>query len=457
MFVLDLLWVVAASGIAILFVRFYFSAVPDFAEYFSTYILGSLAGSSIALLLSKTHRILFRYASFKSVLNIFLCAIIKIAFLAIPVFLQRGYILPHSELLLILDFTATILILILGKTILFLYPTKEELLDGEDVMKSVSRLNVAIYGTDPKSIAVVTRYENSKRYNVKGFITRDKAYDGKIIMDLPVTFVPKDLKDFYLKDVEAILFSRYEDMNADQALVSECNKRGICLLAIPGTDNTNYPGLEVQEIKHLLENNFIPDHMSGIERSAKRLIDLTFSAILIVVFSPLMLIVALAVRLNDGKPVLYKQERIGRFGRPFNIYKFRTMKLDAEASGPALYGGDDDPRLTKVGKFIRVHHLDELPQLFNVFAGQMSFVGYRPERKYFIDKIVEKDPRYAYLYQIRPGVTSYATLKNGYTDTLDKMLLRLKYDLYYLNHRSLLFDLKILWFTFLNIAIGKKF
>ena len=98
------------------------------------------------------------------------------------------------------------------------------------------------------------------------------------------------------------------------------------------------------------------------------------------------------------------------------------MRLDAETDGPALYSGDDDPRLTKVGGFLRKHHLDELPQLWNVFIGDMAFVGYRPERKYYIDKIIEVDPRYAYLYQIRPGVTSYATLKNGYTDSLDKML-----------------------------------
>jgi lipopolysaccharide/colanic/teichoic acid biosynthesis glycosyltransferase len=155
--------------------------------------------------------------------------------------------------------------------------------------------------------------------------------------------------------------------------------------------------------------------------------------------------------------VIYKQERIGRFGRPFDIYKFRSMRLDAETDGPALYSGDDDPRLTKVGGFLRKHHLDELPQLWNVFIGDMAFVGYRPERKYYIDKIIEVDPRYAYLYQIRPGVTSYATLKNGYTDSLDKMLRRLEFDLYYLRHRSWWFDIKILFNTFTNIVFGKVF
>lgn len=135
------------------------------------------------------------------------------------------------------------------------------------------------------------------------------------------------------------------------------------------------------------------------------------------------------------------------------------MRLDAEKRGPALShaGGEDDPRITKVGKFLRAHHLDELPQLWNVFVGDMSFIGYRPERKFFIDQIMEHDPRYSFLYQIRPGVTSYATLYNGYTDTMEKMLRRLSYDLYYLEHRSFWFDLRILSLTFLNIVFGKKF
>ena len=135
------------------------------------------------------------------------------------------------------------------------------------------------------------------------------------------------------------------------------------------------------------------------------------------------------------------------------------MRMDAEKFCPALShaGGENDPRLTKVGKFIRAHHLDELPQLWNVFVGDMSFVGYRPERKFFIDQIKKIDPRYDYLYQIRPGVTSYATLYNGYTDTIEKMVKRLEYDLYYLEHRSLWFDLKTLWMTFTSIVFGKKF
>lgn len=194
-----------------------------------------------------------------------------------------------------------------------------------------------------------------------------------------------------------------------------------------------------------------------MERFVKRSTDILVSVPCLVLFSPLFGIISLAIKWEDGLPIIYKQERIGLHGKPFNIYKFRSMKADAEKDGPNLLEIEGDTRLTHVGKFIRTHHLDELPQLWNILKGDMSLVGPRPERKFYIDQIMEHDPRYTYLYQIRPGATSYATLYNGYTDTMPKMLRRLELDLYYLEHRSWWFDTKILVKTFINIVFGKKF
>lgn len=205
------------------------------------------------------------------------------------------------------------------------------------------------------------------------------------------------------------------------------------------------------------DDHYIPDGMNGFERNIKRMVDCLAALVALIVFSPLFLICYIAVKHEDGGPAIFKQERIGRFGRPFYIYKFRSMKVDAEKDGPALYAGENDDRMTKVGRFLRDHHLDELPQLWNVFCGQMAFIGPRPEREYYIKQIMEHDPRYRYLFQIRPGVTSYATLYNGYTDTIEKMLRRLRYDLFYLEHRSWWFDFKILAKTFIYIVFGKKF
>ncbi len=194
------------------------------------------------------------------------------------------------------------------------------------------------------------------------------------------------------------------------------------------------------------------------QKFVKRPCDCIAALIALIVFSPLFVVSYILVKREDGGPAIFKQERIGLGGKPFVIYKFRSMRLDAEKFGPALYKGEKvDPRLTHVGRFIRAHHLDELPQLWNVFIGDMAFVGPRPERKFYIDKIMEHNPRYEELYRIRPGVTSYATLYNGYTDTMQKMLKRLDLDLYYLEHCSIITDAKILTKTFLKIVFGIKF
>ena len=206
-----------------------------------------------------------------------------------------------------------------------------------------------------------------------------------------------------------------------------------------------------------MEDTYVYDGMNELERNIKRVFDFLVAFVALIVFSPLFIVCYFAVKHEDGGPAIFKQERIGRFGRPFYIYKFRSMRVDAEKNGPALYQHERDTRMTKVGRFLRDHHLDELPQLWNVVKGDMSFIGPRPERKYYIDKIMLHDVRYEYLYQIRPGVTSYATLYNGYTDTMEKMLKRLELDLYYLKYRSWWFDITILFKTFVNLAIGKKF
>jgi len=162
----------------------------------------------------------------------------------------------------------------------------------------------------------------------------------------------------------------------------------------------------------------------------KRTTDIILALICLMVLSPLILFIYLSIRIAG--PAIYKQERIGKGGKPFFIYKFRSMKVNAEENGIELLQRENDPRITRIGRILRRHHLDELPQLFNVLIGDMSFVGYRPERQHYINQIMQQDARYEYLYQIRPGITSYATLYNGYTDTMEKMLKRLEMDLDYL-------------------------
>ena len=200
------------------------------------------------------------------------------------------------------------------------------------------------------------------------------------------------------------------------------------------------------------------DAMGVFQKGVKRTVDIVGSLLGLVCLSPVFIVIYFIQKFSDWKaPVIYSQERIGLHGKPFMIYKFRTMIQEAEEDGVPQLAQQDDSRLTKVGKMLREHHLDELPQLWNVLIGDMSFVGYRPERKYFIDMIMEKNPAYEQLFCSRPGVTSKATLYNGYTDNIEKMLQRLDMDLDYLRNRSLWLDLKIIAQTILSIIGWKKF
>jgi hypothetical protein BACCOPRO_03212 len=198
--------------------------------------------------------------------------------------------------------------------------------------------------------------------------------------------------------------------------------------------------------------------MNRFERIIKRTFDFTLALISLVVFSPLIALIALMIKREepDGD-VLYCQERIGYKGKPFMLYKFRSMRMDAERDNSPQLFTDGDSRLTRVGAFIRAHHLDEFPQLWNVIKGEMSFVGPRPERQFFIDQIMQHNPDYVRLYAVRPGLFSYATLYNGYTDTMEKMLERLRLDLKYLDNFSIFTDIKIIFLTAFSIIFGKKF
>lgn len=190
------------------------------------------------------------------------------------------------------------------------------------------------------------------------------------------------------------------------------------------------------------------------QQSAKRLIDVSVSLFVLTVFSPVYVLVGIGVKASSKGPVFYSHERIGLHGKPFYIHKFRSMYIDAEKAGPAL-SSKNDPRITPFGRFLRKVRLDEIPQFYNVLIGEMSIVGPRPERQYFIDKIVEKAPHYKHLHKVRPGITSWGQVKYGYAENVDEMVERLKYDILYIENMSIYVDLKILIYTALIVMQGR--
>ena len=194
--------------------------------------------------------------------------------------------------------------------------------------------------------------------------------------------------------------------------------------------------------------------MSESSKNIKRSFDVVVSLFIMILFSPLYAYLALRVKLSSKGPVIYSQERIGMHQKPFKIYKFRTMVIDAENSGPQL-SSENDPRITSVGRWMRKFRLDEIPQFWNVLKGEMSIVGPRPEREYFIRQITKEAPYYTLVCQVRPGITSWGMVKYGYASTVEQMVERTRYDLIYLANMSLSVDFKILLYT-LNTVIGGK-
>lgn len=196
------------------------------------------------------------------------------------------------------------------------------------------------------------------------------------------------------------------------------------------------------------------DIRSGSFELIKQAGDIFISLLILLILSPLLILLAILIKVSGKGPVIYSQDRIGKEGKPFVIYKFRSMVYNAE-NGKPLLSKSPEERITKIGNFLRKFRIDEIPNFINVLKGEMSVVGPRPERQYFIDQIIKKAPEYKIIHKVKPGITSWGQVKYGYASNVDEMVERLEYDLYYLKNRSLLFDLKIIIYTIGTIFKGK--
>ena len=255
---------------------------------------------------------------------------------------------------------------------------------------------------------------------------------------------------------EVIIAVESSDHDRLKDIISRIDNGKIRIKVLPDMYTILAGSVDMTNIYGALLIEINPDVMPYWQRAIKRLMDILLSFLALIALIPFFIFSAIAVKLSSPGSIFFLQDRVGLNGKNFKIIKFRTMYVNSEASGPQL-SSEGDPRITPIGRFMRKTRLDEFPQFLNVLLGQMSLVGPRPERQFYIDQIVQVEPQYIHLTRVRPGITSWGQVKFGYAENVDQMLQRMKFDLIYLKNRSLALDIKIMFYTVIIVfkAQGK--
>ncbi len=316
-----------------------------------------------------------------------------------------------------------------------------------------------IVGSNGNAVKVyndITKQELSSGNKFVGFVNVHDFKYFKIGQYLPHLGAYKDLNrlitEYQIEEV--IIAIERSEIDTVERIITELETTNVLIKVIPLMQDIIFGTVKVSGIFHTPLIEISPDLMPAWQQTVKRAIDIVVSLVAIVMLLPLYIFTAIGVKMSSKGPILFSQERIGKRGVPFMMHKFRSMYNDAEREGPQL-SSDDDPRITPFGKFIRKVRLDEIPQFYTVLKGEMSLVGPRPERQYYIDQIVKKAPPYRLLMKIKPGITSWGQVKFGYASNVDEMIERLRYDILYLENMSIAMDFKILIYTVLIVLQGR--
>ncbi|MBO5958003.1 MAG: sugar transferase [Bacteroidales bacterium] len=319
--------------------------------------------------------------------------------------------------------------------------------------------NTLIMGSHDNACEIYKEIENQKYSSgniIVGFVNVFDWKEYKLEKYVPHLGYYKDVEKVIKdNDIEEVIIAieRSEIETIDKILVL-LESLDVVVKIIPIMQDILFGTVKQEAIWQAPLIRVTPELMPMWQRITKRIFDVVASLMVIVLFSPLYIFTAIMVKLSSPGPVFYRQERIGKHGVPFNMLKFRSMYVDSESAGPQL-SKDNDPRITPWGRFMRKTRLDEIPQFFTVLKGDMSIVGYRPERQFYIDQIVQRVPHYLMLLKIKPGITSWGEVKFGYASNVDEMVERLKYDILYIENMNLAIDIKILIYTVLIVVQGR--
>lgn len=323
------------------------------------------------------------------------------------------------------------------------------------------KYNTLIIGGDKNAVELHDEIINrpySLGFNFVGFIDSNGKSKNHLEAALPMLGKVPQLADVLIEEnieevIVAVETSEHGRIKDIFDILYDYSDR-IVIKVIPDMYDILLGSVKMNHIFGAVLIQIEQELMPKWQKVVKRIIDITASFLALVILSPLLLFVIIKVRLSSTGPIFYTQERIGLNGNPFQIIKFRSMYTDAEAKGPQL-SSDHDDRMTPWGAVMRKWRLDEFPQFWNVLKGEMSLVGPRPERQFYIDQIVAQAPHYKHLLKVRPGITSWGQVKYGYASNVDQMVQRLKFDILYIENMSLSLDVKILFYTVLVLIQGK--
>lgn len=321
--------------------------------------------------------------------------------------------------------------------------------------------NTILIGSNANALRLYNELEGQQRswgHKFVGFVHVDNknGCSEELVAKLPNLGEVENLRQIVhaTRAEEAIIAIETSEHERINAIINEVDNTPVIVKMVPDMYDILSGQVKMTSIfgAPLIEIN--REIMPAWQVTLKRVIDVVASIFALIILSPLYIALIIGVKLSSKGPVFYSHERIGLHGKPFTILKFRSMYVDAEKNGPAL-SSKEDPRITPFGKFMRKSRMDELPQFWNVLIGEMSLVGPRPERQFFIDQIVKKAPHYSHLHKVKPGITSWGQVKYGYAENVDQMIERLKYDLLYIENMSLYVDFKILIYTVLIVVQGR--
>ncbi|MCZ2356368.1 MAG: sugar transferase [Bacteroidia bacterium] len=327
--------------------------------------------------------------------------------------------------------------------------------------RGLSGYRTAIIGSSEAALSILRDTQDTRKslgFDVLGYV----SLNGLDYQNAPLFGKLKRLGEFKnlaqivskRKIEEAIIAMDIHDHNALLNAINVCNKLSLKIYVVPDMYDYLIGNVKMSNLFGTPLIEVSSKMMTAEELFIKRVMDIVVASMVLILLSPVYLAIAIFVRLGSPGSIFYRQERIGLNGEPFKIIKFRTMYVDAERHGPSL-AYKDDPRITPIGKILRKTRLDEFPQFWNVLKGEMSLVGPRPERQFYIDQIVQRAPHYLQLQRVKPGITSWGQVKYGYAENVDQMIERLKYDILYIENRSLSLDFKILAYTVITIIEGR--